>query len=85
VRTANLRWLAGYRHTRCYRGDIAAAALELATTPRPLLELAARLGDPLGTLPVIFHLIWSSALETNLSVLLNENSLVCTPLTLSGR
>jgi hypothetical protein len=63
VRMANLRWLAGYRHTRCRRDDIAAAVLRLAATPQPVISPAQRLGDPLGTLPVIFHLLWSSELN----------------------
>jgi hypothetical protein len=77
---ANLRWRAGYRHTRCRGDDGAAAAGDLAGTPRPLMELATLLGDPLATLPVIFHLLWTSELRTNLSVLLNEYSTVSTPL-----
>lgn len=77
--TANLRWLAGYRHTRCRHDDVAAAALDLAESPHPLMTLAALLGDPLATLPVIFHLLWTSELRTNLSVLLNEYSVLSTP------
>ncbi|WP_229813210.1 hypothetical protein [Lentzea flava] len=42
------------------------------------------LGDPLATLPVIFHLLWCSELETNLSVLLHENALVAVPLPTGG-
>jgi len=76
---ANLRWLAGYRHNRCRGYDVAAAAVDLAATPRPLMELADLLGDPLATLPVIFHLLWTGDLRTNLSLLLNENSTLSTP------
>jgi hypothetical protein len=76
VRTANLRWLSGYRHPRCGRGDLARTAVGLAADPVPVWELAATLGDPLGTLPVVFHLLWHTELETNLSVPLTENSLV---------
>jgi hypothetical protein len=44
-----------------------------------LLELARLLGDPLSTLPVIFYLLWSSELKTNLSVLLTENAVISVP------
>lgn len=76
IRMANLRWLAGYRRTRCRRTDLAVAALALASVPHRLIELARLLGDPLATLPVIFHLLWCGELETNLSVLLHEHSIV---------
>jgi len=80
VRTANLRWLAGYRHPRCRGGGVARQALSLAVEPWTVTGLARVLGDPLGTLPVVFHLLWSGELETNLSVLLSENSVVSVPL-----
>ncbi|MEU0490775.1 TnsA-like heteromeric transposase endonuclease subunit [Nocardiopsis sp. NPDC006139] len=76
VRTANLRWLSGYRHPRCGRGDLARAAVGLAAEPVPVGELAGALGDPIATLPVVFHLLWHTRLETNLSVPLTENSQV---------
>lgn len=85
VRMANLRWLAGYRRDRCRRVDIAAAALERAVVPHRLLDLAQVLGDPLATLPVIFHLLWCSELETNLSLPLHENSVVAVPLSAGQR
>lgn len=85
VQMANLRWLAGYRRHRCRRADIAAAALDLAVAPHRLLDLARLLGEPLATLPVIFHLLWSSELETNLSLLLHENSVVAVPLRASEK
>jgi hypothetical protein len=78
---ANIRWLAGYRHRRCRNDLIALEALRLAADPHRVEDLAQRLGDPLETLPVIFHLLWSHELETNLSWLLNENSIVATPMT----
>lgn len=80
IRMANLRWLAGYRRTRCRRDDLAASALEHAVVPHGLMDLARVLGDPLATLPVIFHLLWIGELQTNLSLLLNENCVVATPL-----
>lgn len=79
IRMANLRWLAGYRRSRCRNDILAVAAVEHAGTPHRLMDLARSLGDPLSTLPVIFHLLWSGDLETNLSVLLNENCVVAAP------
>ncbi|MFC9938562.1 TnsA-like heteromeric transposase endonuclease subunit [Nocardiopsis alba] len=76
VRTANLRWLSGYKHPRCRRDDLARTAVDLTVEPLSVLELAAALGDPVGTLPTVFHLLWHGELETNLSVPLSENSLV---------
>jgi hypothetical protein len=40
------------------------------------MELAKLLGDPVGTLPVVFHLLWSGELQTNLSRLLSADALL---------
>jgi hypothetical protein len=76
VRMANLRWLAGYRHPRCLRTDVAASAPTVFATPVPLMSGAALLGDPLQTLPTVFHLLWCGRLRTDLAVPLSEWSLV---------
>ena len=58
-RVSNLRWLAGYRHSR--HGESAALAEAVAAAfamPAPLLAQAASLGDPIAVLPVVFHLLW---------------------------
>jgi hypothetical protein len=40
------------------------------------MEGVAEVGDPLGVLPVLFHLLWLRALETDLRFApLSENSL----------
>ncbi|WP_430783357.1 TnsA-like heteromeric transposase endonuclease subunit [Actinoplanes sp. G11-F43] len=76
VLMANVRWLAGYRHPRCLRPAVAAAAPSVFAEPTPLMEGAALLGDPLASLPTVFHLLWSGRLHTDLAVPLSESSLV---------
>ncbi|WP_433272279.1 TnsA-like heteromeric transposase endonuclease subunit [Pseudonocardia xinjiangensis] len=73
---ANLRWLAGYRHRRCYRAPVAAAALETFAELRPLMSGAELVGDPIAVLPTIYHLIWSGQLSVELSTRLDATSLV---------
>jgi hypothetical protein len=53
VVVANQKWLAGYRHPRCYVEPVAGRPLEVFTRPRPLMDVAEAAGDPLGTLPVL--------------------------------
>lgn len=55
---ANVRWLAGYRYLRCLRPAVAAAAPAVFAEPTPLMDGATRLGDPLASLPTVFHLLW---------------------------
>lgn len=76
ILTANVRWLAGYRHRRFHRPITADAALELLIEPMRVMDAAEALGDPLGTLPVLFHLLWSGKLATNLTVRLSEFSVL---------
>jgi hypothetical protein len=66
VFVANVRWLAGYRHPRCVRAAHAAALREVFTTPRVLLDGVAAVGDPVAVLPVLFHLLWTRELDTDL-------------------
>jgi len=42
VLAANVRWLAGYRHRRCYRGEIAGVLAGVFAEPKPLMGGAAR-------------------------------------------
>ncbi|OJF15431.1 hypothetical protein BG844_04795 [Couchioplanes caeruleus subsp. caeruleus] len=72
--TANVRWLAGYRHPRCARPDLQEAAEELLAAPMPLMQAGALLGDPLASLPVIFHLLWRGRLRTDLTIALSATS-----------
>jgi hypothetical protein len=77
VRTANLRWLAGYRHTRCLHPGRAADLRRVFRESVPLLEGARRVGDPIAVLPTLFHLLWRHVLETDLdSAPLSASSLV---------
>jgi hypothetical protein len=52
---ANLRWLAGYRYPRHYDPELAARLEAACTRPRPVLAVAAEVGDPLVVLPVLYH------------------------------
>lgn len=48
----NVRWLAGYRHRRCYRDSLVAPLLDTFRSVRPLVEGVDRVGDPIG-LPIM--------------------------------
>ena len=76
VVVANQRWLAGYRHPRCFNAEIAERLLEVFARPRPLIDGAELAGDPLATLPVLFHLMWLRLLTADLSVVLSHRSVV---------
>ena len=76
---ANVRWLAGYRHFRCCRSDIAAALLEVFTEATPLMRGAHDTGDPIVVLPVLYHLLWKHGLVIELEErLIGPGSLVVT-------
>jgi hypothetical protein len=64
---ANVRWLAGYRHPRCLDEASAARLRELFARPAPLLAGALAAGDPLAVLPVLYHLLWTGTLATDLA------------------
>ena len=66
VRAANLRWLAGYRHPRFARAAVMAALGEVFAEPGPLRAGAARVGDPVAVLPVLFAMLWRGALAADL-------------------
>jgi hypothetical protein len=66
VRAANLRWLAGYRHPRYARAAVMAALAEVFAEPGPLRAGAARVGDPLAVLPVLFAMLWRGGLAADL-------------------
>ncbi|MFC9636807.1 TnsA-like heteromeric transposase endonuclease subunit [Streptomyces mirabilis] len=80
VLMANMRWLSRYRRRRCgLRRDVADRLRNVFTEPTPLLDGAVRAGDPLLVLPVLFHLLWSSVLVTDVtSQLLDSDSRVQT-------
>lgn len=65
---ANLRWLAGYRHPRCFRASAAALLLERLTLdgPTSIRDLAAATGDTITALAPLFHLLWKQQISTDL-------------------
>jgi hypothetical protein len=69
VLSANLRWLAGYRHRRVRDPIIARHACDVvARSPGiSLTELVDEVGEPILVLPTIFHLLWNHELVTELS------------------
>lgn len=66
VWAANVRWLAGYRHRRCYAADRACSLRQVLQAPLPLADAVRAVGDPIAVLPVVFHLIWTGVLVTDL-------------------
>jgi hypothetical protein len=76
VVTANLRWLAAYRHPRHRVPATAGALRQVFTEPAPLMAGAGTAGDPVATLPVLFHLLWRGELAADLSVPLGAHALV---------
>jgi hypothetical protein len=67
VLTANVRWLSRYRHRRCLVPEVAEALLEVFAQRRGLLAGAALAGEPIGVLPVLFHLMWQGLLVADLA------------------
>ncbi|MFE7427359.1 TnsA-like heteromeric transposase endonuclease subunit [Streptomyces sp. NPDC057545] len=72
----NVRWLAGYRHPRHRLEPVASELLAAFTKPQPLVAGASAVGDPIGVLPVLFHLLWSHELTVDVSVPLLAVALV---------
>lgn len=66
VLAANLRWLAGYRHERYDQSDRGARLRRAFARPAALMDGVTMVGDPLGVLPVLFHLLWRGELATDL-------------------
>lgn len=75
---ANVRWLARYRRARCRRPEAVVDRLvEVFREPKGLWEGAELVGDRLQVLPVLFHLLWSGVLGTDLvGGLMESDSLV---------
>jgi hypothetical protein len=76
VMAANRRWLGGYRHPRCFDEAVARELLAVFIQAQPLMDGADAVGDPLGTLPVLYHLIWRRWLVADLSVVLSHRTIV---------
>ncbi|MEU8874999.1 TnsA-like heteromeric transposase endonuclease subunit [Streptomyces javensis] len=66
VLMANVRWLAGYRHPRVHRPEVADRLVEVFADGAGLLDGVRRVGDQIAVLPVLFHLIWCRILTTDL-------------------
>jgi hypothetical protein len=77
VLDANLRWLAGYRHPRCWRAEVAGGLVAAFAAPRPLVDGADAVGGRIAVLPVLFHLLWQQVLVADLAAeLLGPSTLV---------
>jgi len=77
VLTANVRWLAGYRHPRCCDDAVAVRLRKAFAQPVPLLAGVRSVGDPIAVLPVAYHLLWARALDADLAIApLSQSSLV---------
>ncbi|MGP3913882.1 TnsA-like heteromeric transposase endonuclease subunit [Nonomuraea sp. 10N515B] len=76
VLVANQRWLAGYRHPRCFDEALAARLLSVFVRPRGLMAGAEEAGDPIASLPVLFHLMWRHHLLADLSLVLSDRTIV---------
>ncbi|WP_327344961.1 TnsA-like heteromeric transposase endonuclease subunit [Streptomyces europaeiscabiei] len=66
VLMANVRWLAGYRHPRAHRPEIAARLVEVFADGGGLMAGAQVVGDQIAVLPVLFHLLWRRVLAVDL-------------------
>jgi hypothetical protein len=75
VLTANVMWLARYRHPRCGGPPgLARLLLEVFAEPSPLMAGAAAAGDPMAVLPALFHLMWRHALTADLAARLTAGT-----------
>ncbi|MEV1025007.1 TnsA-like heteromeric transposase endonuclease subunit [Streptomyces sp. NPDC050264] len=76
VVVANVRWLSGYRHPRCAVGISPVRLRGAFVEPVALVEGAGRLGDPVATLPGVYHGLWHGLLRTDWGSPLGEGSVV---------
>ena len=77
VLTANVAWLARYRHPRCGGPPgLAGLLLEVFAGPVPLMAGAAAAGDPIAVLPALFHLMWRHELNADLAARMAAGTLV---------
>jgi hypothetical protein len=75
VLTANVTWLARYRHPRCGGPPgLARLLLEVFAGPVPLMAGAAAAGDPIAVLPALFHLMWRHVLAADLTARLTAET-----------
>ncbi|MEU9255482.1 hypothetical protein AB0D66_27005 [Streptomyces sp. NPDC048270] len=73
---ANGRWLSVYRHPRCSAGISPARLRQTFASPIALGEGALRLGDPIATLPAVYHGLWHGLLNMGWERPLGEETLV---------
>jgi hypothetical protein len=86
VLAANVRWLAGYRHRRCYRGGMAETLAGVFAAPEQLLGGVRQAGDPMVVLPVLYHLLWKQVLVADMATgLLGPGSVVSVKQEEAGR
>lgn len=78
VLAANVRWLSGYRHPRHDLPQVSGLLRKVFAAGERLLPGAERAGDPIGVLPVLFHLMWRGDLLADLSVPVHDMALVST-------
>lgn len=64
--TANVRWLAGYRHPRCLVAQVREALMGMVGDGSTVGTLAQTVGEPITVLPTLFHLLWSGELRSEL-------------------
>jgi hypothetical protein len=50
--------------------------LAAVSRPRPLIDLAESVGDPIAVLPTLFHLLWTGALNGDLGRPLRDDTVV---------
>uniref|UniRef100_UPI002F90BE1C TnsA-like heteromeric transposase endonuclease subunit n=1 Tax=Streptomyces sp. NBC_00998 TaxID=2903712 RepID=UPI002F90BE1C len=73
---ANGRWLSVYRHPRCSVGISPARLRGTFAAPTALGEGAVRLGDPIATLPAVYHGLWHGLLSMAWDRPLSEETVV---------
>ncbi|WP_406100444.1 TnsA-like heteromeric transposase endonuclease subunit [Streptomyces sp. NBC_01013] len=76
VEMANVRWLSGYRHPRNRVGDVAKRLMDTFDDPRLRMDGIEEVGDPLSVLPTLYHLLWCGDLRLDLSVPLEDGSMI---------
>ena len=65
---ANVRWLSGFRHSRCGNAAVGSQLVRRAAAgPVTVTDLAGRAGDRVAVLPVLYHLLWCGVLAADLA------------------
>ncbi|MGR6924377.1 TnsA-like heteromeric transposase endonuclease subunit [[Actinomadura] parvosata] len=76
VLMSNVRWLAGYRHSRYRVTGTSNRLLEAFSRSGHLAAEAERVGDLLTVLPPLYHLLWWGDLTIDLTAPLSDGSVV---------